>query len=117
MSILSSVESGLSKGIHFILSVFTKTSAVLAVLAKVSPQTLAAMLAVFYDFMNFVAEGGSVATLFETGQTTVAINTIISPTTQTLLAQLEADIKAGEKVIVDDLTELGVALKTPTPAA
>lgn len=115
MSVFTSVESGLSKSIHFILSVFTKTSAVIAVLQKVSPQTLSAMLAIFYDVMKFVTEGGQVAALFASGQTQVALNTVISPTTQALLAQLEADIVAGEKVVVADLSDLGIAIKTPAP--
>lgn len=117
MSVFFSIETGLSKSVHFLLSVFTKTSAVLAVLQKVSPQTLSALLAVFYDVMKFVAEGGQVAALLQAGNPQAALGTVLSATTQILLTQIAADLQTGEKVIVDDLNELGIAIKTPTPTA
>lgn len=117
MSILGSIESGLDKATQFVLNIFTKTSAVLAVLQKISPSTVAAMLAVFYDVMGFVQEGATIAGEVTTGNYGAAIGTVLSATTQTLLNNLKTGIASGEAVIVSDLNELGIAVKTAVPAA
>jgi hypothetical protein len=111
MSILNEVESGLSKSVNFILSVFTKTSAVIKVLEAVTPKTLSAMLAIFYDVTAFITAGGSIVASIKTGN----FAGVFSSTTLTLISQFEADLKAGEVDILADIKELGVAVETPAP--
>jgi hypothetical protein len=113
MSIFTDIESGVPKFVNFFISVFTKTSAVISVIEKLTPTTLSAMLAVFYDLMSFIAQGGSVVAAIKTGN----FANVFSTTTLGLISKFEADLKAGEAVIVADVKALGVAIKTPAPAA
>jgi hypothetical protein len=113
MSIFTDIESGVPKFVNFFISVFTKTSAVISVLEKLTPTTLSAMLAIFYDVTSFIADGGSIVAAIKTGN----FANVFSTTTLGLISKFEADLKAGEAVIVADVKALGVAIETPAPAA
>jgi hypothetical protein len=113
MSVLSDIEGDVPKFVNFFISVFTKTSAVIAVIQKLTPTTLAAMLAIFYDVTSFIAQGGSIVAAIKTGN----FANVFSTTTLGLISKFEADLKAGEAAIVADVKALGVAIETPAPAA
>lgn len=117
MSIFTSIATGVDKAAHFLISVFTKTEAVVSVVSKVSPKTLAVILAVFYDLAKFIAQGGTVAADIASGNFAKALADAISPTTQALIVSFEDDVKAADATIVEDLKELGIAFSTTTPAA
>ena len=110
MSIFTSIIGGLSKFESFIVKVLGKTSQVIAVLQKVTPSTIAAILAVFYDITKAVAT-------VEVDYATRNLADILSPQTQALLKQFVADVKALESTAVSDAQALNLAITgtIPTP--
>ncbi len=112
MSFLTTIISGLSKAENFLINVFTKGSAVLAVLSKVSPTTLAAILAVFYDVAKAAVAAGEEAAAIASGNFVTAAT--LSATTLALVGQLVTDLKTADSQIVDDFNQLGIAINTPT---
>ena len=121
MSFLGTVASDISKGVAFVLKVFSKTQAVVAVLQKVGPGTIAALLAVFYDVTKFlvVEAAGVTAATAEVKALNFAgaLTDVFSDTTKTLLQQIIADFHAADAVIVSDFHELGIAAKSSVPVA
>ena len=121
MSFLGTVVSDISKGVSFVLKVFSKTQAVVAVLQKVGPGTVAALLAVFYDVTKFlvaesagvVAAEGDVKALNFAG----ALNDVFSDTTKALLHEIVTDFHAADVVVVNDFHELGIAAKSTVPVS
>lgn len=114
MSIFGSIASGLSKAASFLVSVFTKTSTVVAILEKITPTTLAAILAVFYDVVKFItSESATAGADIASGNYVGAINDVFSANTKTLLAQIAADAKTLESDIAADLQALGITDAPP----
>lgn len=110
MSIFSSIISGLSKAENFLISMFTKGSTIAAMVAKLSPNVLAAILALFYDVMKTLLSAETAVKDATTGDIMGAIT--VSQTTWALLQQVKSDFIAGEKVIVSDIEQLGIAAST-----
>lgn len=114
MSVFSSIISGLSKAENFLVSVLTKTTAVATVLASISPKTLSAILALFYDVMKAVTAGSAAFADLTSGNIAGAGTIILSPTTIALLTAIEGDIKNVDAVVIADLKALGIAIETPS---
>lgn len=113
MSILSDIGSGLSKATSFLLKVFTKTNSVIGTIGRLSPATLAAMLAVFYDVMKTVTAVGAIGADVSSGALPAAF--ALSETTLTLVKQIGIDAKAAESIVVADLQSLGI-ISAATPS-
>jgi hypothetical protein len=79
-----------------------------AVYAALSSATLPAIAAVFYDVVKTVAAATAAGTAAESGNFTGAIT--LSETTITLVKQVVADFKAGEKAVVADFDALGIKI-------
>jgi hypothetical protein len=107
-NIFADIENFASKAAGFLMTVFTKTQQVANVLTKIGPVTLAAILAVFYDVVNFaLTESNDL----KTGN----INDMFSDNTKSLLAKIVADFKAMDSTVVSDLEALGIK-KPKAPA-
>jgi len=117
MSFLTSVISGLSKAENFLISIFTKASAVAKVITSVSPKTLAAVLAVFYDITKLIASEGVAVADISSGKYQQGVGELFSPTTQALLTAIAADIKDLDSTVIDDLKKLGIAINPPAAVA
>ena len=111
MSFLTDIGHARSKSVTFIVKIFSRSEDVIAIISKLSAPTLAAMLAVFYDVLNFAqTETCNV----ETGNVTA----ILTPTTLTLLAKVVEDSKTAESVIAADVAALKALGQTvPAPKA
>lgn len=109
MSLITDIEAKAAKAISFVINIFTHTSAVIDILKKLTPGTLAAMLAVFYDVLSFLmkeeaaVQSGNIADVF-------------SADTKALLAQIVTDSKTAESVIASDIAALKT-LSVPVKAA
>lgn len=79
-----------------------------ALFTSLSPKTLAAASAVFYDVVKTVASAESAASSAASGNLAGAVT--LSETTFSLVQGLVADAKSGEAVIVADFKALEIAI-------
>ena len=98
MSFFSSIASGLFKGIAFIEKVFTETSNYAAILSKLSPTIMAAILATFYDVVKALEAAEAAALAAGAGDIPVAFT--LSETTLALLQKVWLDLKADDAAAV-----------------
>lgn len=107
MSLISTITTKVSKFALYFWHVLLNTPDVLSVLSKLSPQTIAAVLAVFYDIVKFfTTEAATTGAAIADKNFGTALTDILSSETQTLLAQIITDAKTLGTVIANDIAEL-----------
>jgi hypothetical protein len=106
MSLWTDIEAAGEKVEGWLTAIGTGAKKLQAIYNTLSGPTLAAVAAVFYDVVKAVAAGTEAATDAATGNTPAAF--VLSETTLTLVKQVVADAKAGEKTVVADWEALGL---------
>lgn len=108
MSLFSDLAADGQKVATFLGNIVSGVGKLKTVIAQLSGPTIAASAAVFYDVVKAVDAAESAAATAATGNIPAAIT--LSQTTIGLVRQVVTDFHAGEKIIVSDLTTLGIAL-------
>ena len=108
MSLWTDITNAGKKIADFLTDIVSGVAKLQKLYSTLSGPTLAAVAAVFYDVVKTVAASESAASAAATGNVMGAIT--FSETTVSLVKQVVADAKAGEKVIVADFEALGIKL-------
>jgi hypothetical protein len=108
MALFSDLATDGQKISTFLSNLVSGVSKLKTIISQLSGPTIAASAAVFYDVVKAVDAGEGAAATAATGNVPAAIT--LSQTTIALVKQVVTDFHAGEKIIVSDFTELGIAL-------